>query len=99
MESDEPLITLTAASQLKWLPCRRNGARPHLSTLLRWVLVGVGGKRLEARRVGHTWCTTERSLRDFFAALTSVRAPSVVPVTRRAAIKRAEAILDAAGVR
>lgn len=100
MESEEPLITLSAASKLKWLPCRRRGKRPHLSTLLRWILHGVGGKRLAACRVGGTWCTTERSLREFFAAVASVSAPSSVPVVdTRTAMRRAEAILDAAGIR
>ena len=98
METDEQLITLTAATKLKWLPRRRNGARPHLSTMLRWVLVGVRGIKLDASRVGHCWCTTERNLRDFFSRLA---APTIAPQrqeSRRVAERRAEAYLDEAGI-
>ncbi|MBL8841990.1 MAG: DUF1580 domain-containing protein [Planctomycetes bacterium] len=102
MDADDPLITLTAATRLKWLPCRRRAKRPSLSTLLRWILHGVGGKRLAACRVGGTWCTTERSLREFFAVVASDSVPSPVSVPvadARTAMRRAEAILVAAGVR
>ncbi len=69
MANDEPLITLALAAKLQWLPRRRKGARPHLTTLLRWVKVGIAGIRLRAWRVGNAWCTTEGSLREFFAEL------------------------------
>lgn len=99
MESNDQLITLTEATKLRWLPRRRKGSRPHLSTLLRWVLRGVGGVRLEAWKVGNAWCTTERSLREFFAKSAGNPAPAAVPDSRREAIARAEAKLDKAGVR
>ncbi len=99
METDEPLITLTEATKLKWLPRRRKGARPHLSTILRWILHGVGGVRLNAWKVGNAWCTTERSLRDFFARLAAQPASSPAQASSSDADRRAEETLDRAGVR
>lgn len=100
--SNEPLLTLTQATKLKWLPRRRRGARPHLSTLLRWVLVGVHGVRLRAARVGNAWCLTESDLRDFFTRVaddTQPGTPTLPPSARKAAYRRAERALDKAGVR
>lgn len=99
MEGNEPLITLTAATKLKWLPRRRMSARPHLSTLLRWVVRGVGGVRLEAWKVGNAWCTTERSLRRFFEKLAAAPTASPENVPKRDHVARAEAVLDKAGIR
>jgi hypothetical protein len=99
MESNEPLITLTAATKLKWLPRRRKGARPHLSTILRWVVRGVGGVRLEAWKVGNAWCTTERSLRGFFEKLAAGPTASPESAPKRDDVERAEAVLDRAGIR
>jgi uncharacterized protein DUF1580 len=101
--SNETLLSLTAATKLKWLPTRRRGARPHLSTFLRWILVGVRGVKLKASRVGNTWCTTEAAIRTFFAESASGTprppSPPSPPASRRASIKRAEAVLDKARVR
>ena len=68
--------TLTLTDACKVLPRGRNGARPQLSTLLRWVLEGVRGLdgrlvRLEAARLGHKWVTSRQALQRFTAALTS----------------------------
>lgn len=98
----EPLLTLTQATKLKWLPRRRRGARPHLSTLLRWVLIGVHGVKLAAVRVGNSWCVTESELRAFFdrvAAGDEAAAPTAHAASRKVAIKHAEKVLDQAGVR
>jgi hypothetical protein len=84
MANDEPLLTLTEAAKLQWLPRRRKGARPHLTTLIRWVTVGVDGVRLKAWRVGNAWCTTECSLREFFSELaTDSKSPAIPDAGRK----------------
>jgi hypothetical protein len=70
----EPLLTLTSAGRLKWLPCRRNGKRPNVTTLWRWAKHGCYGVRLKTTSVGGTLCTTETDLRAFFAAISEKRA-------------------------
>ena len=69
--STEPLLTLAEAARLDWLPRRRRGARPQLSTLLRWVRTGYAGIRLHATRVGNSWCVTESALHASFDAIAA----------------------------
>jgi hypothetical protein len=65
-QEQQPLLTLTSAGRLKWLPCRRNGKRPNVATLWRWARYGCFGIRLKTTSVGGTLCTTEGDLRAFF---------------------------------
>lgn len=70
----ETLISLGQAA--RGLP-RRRGRRPvHVSTLYRWRRVGLLGVRLEAVKVGGTWCTTREAIRRFFDCLTEIAAGS-----------------------
>jgi hypothetical protein len=104
--TSESTLTLTAACRL--LPPGRNGARPQLSTLLRWILRGcrtADGQfvRLEACRLGSKWITSREALQRFVERLTPPldRAPGPVPrspAQRQRASERAGKQLDAAGV-
>ncbi len=67
MKELEPLIPLTEAAKLSWLPLRRNGRRLAVSTLWRWAIYGLRGRRLETVKVGGQRCTTLRALLAFFA--------------------------------
>ena len=65
---DESLISLSEALDL--LPPARRNKRPHLSRLLRWILDGVNGVRLEAIRLGGRWVTSREALQRFCERLT-----------------------------
>ena len=39
--------------------------KPNVSTLHRWVLRGVAGRRLDARRIGRKWFTSLEAVRRF----------------------------------
>ena len=41
------------------------GVKPHVNTIMRWVLRGVGGQRLPASRVGRLWVTRQENVVDF----------------------------------
>jgi hypothetical protein len=69
----ETSLSLTEAARL--LPCGRRNRKPHLSTLLRWVLTGAKSAtgelvRLEALRLGGRWVTTREALQRFAERLT-----------------------------
>lgn len=69
----------------------RNGKRPHLHTLRRWIAVGVQGKRLKAKRVGGVWYTSREWIEEFLAADSSASdVPEFVDERRaaEAALKR-----------
>lgn len=69
--SHEELLPLAEAAEK--LPARRNGSRPHATTLYRWAKHGLNGVRLEVLRVGDTTCTSLPALQRFFNRLTEVR--------------------------
>jgi len=103
--STEKAISLNEAGRR--LPPGRNGAKPWLPTLLRWIhqgCKGPGGKtiKLRAGRCGGKWFTSEEALREFVEALTprldSEPAPSRTPTARRRAIEQADRVCDQAGV-
>jgi hypothetical protein len=98
--------TLTLSDASKILPRGRNGARPQLSTLLRWALDGVHGLdgrlvRLEAVRLGRKWVTSRQALQRFVGALTpaprdnSASPPTRTPRQRQQASERAARRLEA----
>jgi len=67
--SQEELLPLSEAAEL--LPQRRNGRRPHASTLFRWAKHGLKGIRLEVLRVGDTTCTSAAAIQRFLERLTA----------------------------
>ena len=67
---------LTLGKAAKLLPPGRNGARPHLSTLIRWIQDGAPARdgkrvRLSATRYGNKWLTSRAAIRDFCERLTA----------------------------
>jgi hypothetical protein len=90
--------TLTLAEACRILPRGRRGAKPHLSTLVRWITAGApaadGGRvRLAAVRVGGKWITSRAALRAFALALTAreiVPTPRTPPQRRRASEQAAK---------
>lgn len=80
--SKEELLPLAEAA--KPLPKRRNGSRPHASTLYRWAKDGLSGVRLEVLRVGDTTCTSWEALQRFFQRLTALK----LKVEQAAPLKR-----------
>ena len=41
------------------------GVKPHVNTMMRWVIRGVGGQRLPATRVGRLWVTRRQNIVEF----------------------------------
>lgn len=62
----EPLLSLSQAVRLPWMPRRHNGQPLHVATIFRWALHGIGGTKLWTVKAGRTRCTSERALRAFF---------------------------------
>lgn len=96
----EQLLSLSEAAKLEWLPCRRHGKRPHVSTLFRWTHLGKDGVRLETIQVAGTLCTSEAALIRFFERLTAARVkggPGATPL-KPGNSKRAANYLDAQGI-
>ncbi len=95
----ETVTSLTEAAKWKRLPRRRQGKRPHVSTIYRWATAGVAGVKLETIRVGGTLCTSLEALQRFFERLSGTDAVQTVPTRRRQQqIARAEAELTEAGI-
>jgi|SRR6266404_695651 len=97
----EELISLSEA--LRILPPGRCNKRPHLSTILRWILTGVDGVRLEACRLGGRWLTSRQEIQRFVERLTPDLAdcpPAAprAPAARRRASERAARELKRIGV-
>jgi len=91
---------MSLANAAKTLPRRRQGKKPHVSTLFRWASRGVRGVRLETIRVGGTICTSTEALQRFCNALTEPDwpPPGRTNRQRQAAIDRANRELDEAGI-
>jgi len=64
----EGLITMVQAAQL--LP-RRKGNKCHTSTVVRWILHGHRGVKLEGVRAPAGWMTTTAALDRFLRAVTA----------------------------
>jgi hypothetical protein len=100
--------TLTLAEACALLPRGRNGSKPHLSTILRWILHGApapGGRRvrLSAVRCGAKWITSRTALREFVKALTprlesDTPPPTHSPAARRRSSKRTACELEKLGI-
>jgi hypothetical protein len=92
---------LSLAEATKYIPPSRNGRKTHLSTILRWVLRGVNGVRLEAVRLGGRWVTSKEALQRFAERSTPTLADSQLPRSpkqRDVAVRRAERRLEKAGI-
>ena len=104
---DEKILTFAEAA--KTLP-KIGGRRPHAPSVWRWARKGIGGVKLECRRVGARFCTTAEALERFSKTLSEIEPaprplplqnPSIpirTPATRQREIARAEATLAAAGI-
>lgn len=67
--------TLSLTDACKILPTGRNGSKPHIGTLTRWINDGVTtadgtNVRLEALRLGGKWVTSKEALQRFAERLT-----------------------------
>lgn len=51
--------------------CKLIPGRPHMATVFRWTLNGVGGVRLESAKVGGRRFVTRAALEDFIARLSA----------------------------
>jgi hypothetical protein len=65
----EDLISLKEFSRM--CPPRRNGKRPVLSCVYRWVKDGIRGVRLETICIGGTRCTSREAAARFFSRITA----------------------------
>jgi hypothetical protein len=101
--------TLTLAEACALLPRGRNGSKPHLSTLVRWIQHGAPARdgrrvRLSAVRIGAKWVTSRSALREFVESLTprlSSDASQMLPSTprqRQRASERAARKLEEVGI-
>src|SRR5262245_29559667 len=70
---NETMLSLRDASRR--IPPSRNGKPTHVSTLLRWILNGVKGVKLDAVRLGGRWVTSVEAIQRFSRNLTSAMAP------------------------
>ena len=68
LQTDTTLSLLQAA---KLIPPTRGDKPVQVCTLVRWILHGVRGVRLEAVRIGGRWITSHEALDRFTAALTA----------------------------
>ena len=65
---NEPLLTLSQATRLKWLPRLRRGRPITFSAFYRWAVFGVGGAKLSTVSIGATMFTNENAVKEFFRA-------------------------------
>jgi hypothetical protein len=74
----EKALSLPQAA--RHIPPTRQDKPVHVSTLVRWILHGVRGVRLEAARIGGRWVTTQEALERFSSKLTAQHSsPSTQP--------------------
>ena len=95
----EKILTFSEAARR--LP-KVGGKRPHPSTIWRWGRKGLHGIRLETRRVGGRFVTSEEALERFTKELAEIEPPSASiassPLTvkgGRSEAAREKAIADA----
>ncbi|QDT95293.1 DUF1580 domain-containing protein [Gimesia aquarii] len=90
----EKIITFVEAA--KFLPRRRAGRKPHVSTLYRWAKQGLRNVKLETIQVGGTCCTSVEALQRFFDTLST--RPIFVCHRNKKRIEEAEQKLRDAGI-
>ncbi len=71
-----PIEAMTISEAAGWVARETGSRRPHVSTLLRWILKGVRGVQLPARRVGAKYWIAPGDLARF---LDELNAPSGRP--------------------
>jgi hypothetical protein len=103
--TSDDILTLTQASHAS--PPGRNGARPHISTLVRWIVEGCATRdgrrvRLSAIRWGGKWLTSRAAMREFAEKLTPPQEPDLsaprAASKRRLAEERTANVLAADGI-
>lgn len=68
------------------LPAGLNGKPVNAATIFRWRTRGVGGVKLEGRKIGGRWFTSVAWIREFIEATTAGAAPATVgQIAREAA--------------
>jgi hypothetical protein len=72
--STEKLLSVKEIARL--LPPTRGGRPTHVSTVLRWILHGTRGRRLEAVRIGKNWFSSFEALSRFAEASPTTPIPS-----------------------
>lgn len=90
-----------------WIPLAKLAkllpGEPHLSTMHRWRLHGIRGVLLKTYLCGGRRYSTLADAEEFFASVTAaadgVKAPFRTERQRRAAIRRAEMVLQRAGIK
>jgi len=101
---NEKLLSLTQAARTLDV-VRREGKRPNVATLYRWSTTGCRGVKLDTVQVGGTRCTSREALQRFFEALSAQPktkpTATAEPLSRpaRRSPRRAEALLDRAGIK
>ena len=96
----EDLMPLAAARKHRLLRMS-SGREPQLATVIRWIDQGVRGLKLEAVMKPSGLFTSEQAIERFIEQLTAAKFPAAkaeTPKQRRAAIDRANAVLNAAGI-
>jgi hypothetical protein len=96
---NETILSIPQAA--KRVPSQRNGAPTHASTVLRWILKGVKGVRLEGARMGGRWVTSVEAMQRFSAELTKAKLPQVESQASSRSDQQAELVereLDALGL-
>jgi hypothetical protein len=91
---NENIITIGQATRL--VPSR-TGKRLHISTIHRWIAVGVRGVRLESIMVGGVRMTSVEALQRFSDRLSGNPRPDAVPAPASNGHQRAEAVLKSKG--
>lgn len=98
--ASEKTIWLTELPSI--LPTGGDGMKIHFSTVLRWVLHGTRGVRLEAQRIGGRWLTSHEAVQRFMDRLTpNLDNPPATPrsaAARQRATDRAARQLEAIGI-
>jgi len=67
----EEVITLTEARN--FLPEVQGLQRPHVCTVWRWTLKGIGGVKLETVKIGSRIVTSKQALTRFISATSKAR--------------------------
>ena len=86
----EELLTLSQAA--RFFPRRRQGKKPHLSTLYRWTTEGVRGVLLETRPTPSGRCTSKKAIRRFYDQLAEATPAASQPCRPTPDGRRHEAV-------
>lgn len=94
----ETLLSIFQVTRL--VPPTREGRATHSSTVIRWILRGVRGRRLEAVRIGGNWYTSVEALARFAepAPAGDDVEPALPPRSSRSCARRANDALDRFGL-